>query len=300
MDNFKLRSNIEIPAIGFGPDEMGYTARRRNYHTDILHRGARFIKRKTSDEPQYIKSVKNAFECGYRLLDWSASYGDGHLLRTAIDRSGIPREKIMITTRVGNGAQYNSKVREQFLSQLKSFNTEYIDILMFQWPVTGIYERTWEEMIKLKEEGYCRVLGVANCNEKHLETLKKSGTMPEINQVEIHPLFTQEALRNYCIRNQIQIEAYSPTARQDDRLYNPPLLGRLASKYHKTITQIILRWHIQNGVIPISRSLNKKHQIENVGIFDFVISSDDMRKIDSLNINSRIRYDPDNCDFTAL
>ena len=107
-------------------------------------------------------------------------------------------------------------------------------------------------------------------------------------------------MRDYCAVNQIQLEAYSPTARHDDRLYNPPLLGIIASKYNKSITQIILRWHIQNGIIPIIRSLNKKHQIENISIFDFTISDEDMKKIDSLNINARIRYDPDNCDFTCL
>lgn len=300
MNCFKLRSNIEVPVIGFGPDVIGYSPRIRTYKKDIIHKGARFVKRKTIDEPQYIKSVRSAFEIGFRLLDWSASYGDGHLLRVAMDKSGIPRDNIMITTRVSNKAQYKATVREQFFSQLKGFNTDYIDILMFHWPVTGLYEKTWEEMIKLKEEGYCKVLGVANCNEKHLERLREVGELPEINQVEIHPLFTQETLRNYCDINNIQLEAYSPTARQDDRLYNPPMLRKMSSVYNKSITQIILKWHIQNGVIPVSRSLNRKHQEENIDIFDFVISDDDMKKIDSLNINSRIRYDPDNCDFTAL
>lgn len=126
------------------------------------------------------------------------------------------------------------------------------------------------------------------------------GVFPELNQVEIHPLFTQIPLRNYCKNNGIQVEAYSPTARHDDRLFNPPLVRNIAKIYKKTPTQIILRWHIQNGIIPIIKSLNTKHQIEDISVFDFVISDDDMKKIDSLNINARIRYDPDNCDFTCL
>ena len=131
-------------------------------------------------------------------------------------------------------------------------------------------------------------------------TQSGGGILPEVNQVEIHPLFTQESLRNYCKINGIQVEAYSPTARHDDRLYNPPLLGNIAKKYNKSITQIILRWHIQNGIIPVIRSLNPAHQMEDMDIFDFAISEEDMHTIDGLNINARIRYDPDNCDFTVL
>lgn len=107
-------------------------------------------------------------------------------------------------------------------------------------------------------------------------------------------------MRNYCKLKDIQIEAYSPTARHDDRLYNPPLLRNIADKYNKSITQIILRWHIQSGIIPIIRSLNHIHQLEDIDIFDFTLNKEDMQKIDGLNINARIRYDPDNCDFTAL
>ena len=301
MEYFNLKSKTAIPAIGFGPDEMGYSPRRRQIHSDIVHRGLRKIKRITVDEPKYVNCVQSAFECGFRLLDWSAAYGNGELLSRAIKKAGVKREEMMITTRVSNKAQFNKTVREEFLAQLKGFDTDYIDILMFHWPVTGCYEATWEEMLKLKEEGYCRILGVANCHEKHLERLKSvGGVFPELNQVEIHPLFTQIPLRNYCKNNGIQVEAYSPTARHDDRLFNPPLVRNIAKRYKKTPTQIILRWHIQNGIIPIIRSLNTKHQIEDISVFDFVISDDDMKKIDSLNINARIRYDPDNCDFSCL
>ena len=175
MEYFNLKSKTAIPAIGFGPDEMGYSPRRRQIHSDIVHRGLRKIKRITVDEPKYVNCVQSAFECGFRLLDWSAAYGNGELLSRAIKKAGVKREEMMITTRVSNKAQFNKTVREEFLAQLKGFDTDYIDILMFHWPVTGCYEATWEEMLKLKEEGYCRILGVANCHEKHLERLKSVG-----------------------------------------------------------------------------------------------------------------------------
>lgn len=174
-------------------------------------------------------------------------------------------------------------------------------MLMFHWPVTNHYEETWKAMIELRNKGYCKYLGVANCHEHHLEKLYKcSGEYPIVNQIELHPLFTQVPLRTYCNDHGIQIMAYSPTARHDDRLYNPPLLKKLSEKYSKSPTQLILRWHIQNGIIPVIRTLNYKHQKEDVNIFDFSISDNDMKLIDNLNINSRIRYDPDNCDFQCL
>ena len=301
MKEFTLVSGTKIPALGFGPDEYGYTPHPRKVHQDLFHRAFRKLKRITIGYPRYIDSVASAFQTGYRLFDFSAAYGDGSLITKAIKKSGIPREKIMITTRVSNRAQYNGKIEEELQRQLKGFQTDYVDVLMFHWPVTDHYEDTWLKMLELKEKGYCKILGVANCHQHHLERLKEiSGVYPEINQIEMHPLFTQESLRKFCQENYIQVEAYSPTARQDDRLVNPPRLKRLAKKYNKSITQVILRWHIQHGVIPVIRSLTPLHQKEDFNIFDFEITAEDMQSIDDMNINARIRYDPDNCDFTAL
>lgn len=301
MEIICLRNGEKIPVIGFGPDELGYTPRRKEIKQDIVHRGFRKVKKIIYDEPKYIREVSSGFKAGFRLLDWSASYGDGKLLAKSIKKSGISRDEYIITTRISNQAQFNGSIREEFYKQLKTFNIDYFDILMFHWPVTGYYEKTWEEMNKIKDEGLCKILGVANCHQKHLENLFRiSGEYPEINQVEIHPLFTQIPLRKFCNERNIQIEAYSPTARLDDRLCNPPLLKNFSKKYNKNITQIILRWHIQNGIIPIIRSLNYSHQLEDMDIFDFTINEEDMIKIDALNINSRIRYDPDNCDFSCL
>lgn len=176
-----------------------------------------------------------------------------------------------------------------------------IDLLQFHWPVTGKYIDTWREMLKLKEEGYVRVLGVANCHAHHIEALEKStGEIPEINQIEVHPLFTQKELLEYCKSKGIVVEAYTPVARYDDRLVRLPILKKLEEKYKKTFVQIILRWHIQNGVIPVVRALSEKHQKDNINIFDFVLEDEDMKIIDGLNLDSRLRYDPDNCDFTIL
>ena len=219
----------------------------------------------------------------------------------AIKKSGIPREQLVITTRVTNNAQYNYRVREEFLDFINNAGLEYIDILQFHWPVTGYYEDTWKEMEKLYEEGYVKHLGVANCHEHHLEEIYKiCKHKPEVGQFEIHPLFTQKQLIGYYKQHDIQVCAYTPVARNDDRLMRLPLLKKIADKYNKNVTQVVLRWHVQNGIIPIVRALNPVHQIEDLDIFDFELTVDEIIAIDTININSRLRYDPDNCDFSIL
>ncbi len=295
----------DVPAIGFGPDDLWYMKGYYHSHNTILQKvyGKTLgrVLNKTVVKSRYVNAIAESVRLGYKLIDFSASYGDGSLIAKGIKRAGGDRSDVLITTRVSNTAQFNDGVEDEFLRQLKGFDTDYMDILMFHWPVTGHYEETWLKMIRMKEKGLCRMLGVANCNIHHLKRLYEvSGIFPEVNQVEIHPLFAQIELRKFCRENHIWVQAYSPTARQDDRLFNPKPLKKLAAKYNKSITQLILKWHIQNGITPIIRSLNPRHLESDLDIFDFNISEEDMRLIDGLNINSRIRYDPDNCDFHSL
>ena len=303
VDGVLTDVSLTLPPIGFGPGIAGYTTKNHNYSTDssIFYRAYnKFIGRQIINK-RYVDAVVNALNLGYRLLDYSSSYGDGVLLQKAIAKSGVEREKLYITTRVSNGAQTKGKVREQFMNFLHNMKLEYVDLLQFHWPVTDCYLETWKEMEKLYDEGYVKHLGVANCHQHHLEEIFKiCKYRPEVGQFEIHPLFTQKPLIQYYKENGILVEAYTPIARYDDRLVRLPLLKRLEKKYNKTFVQIILRWHVQNGVIPLVRSMSKEHQLENISIFDFELSAEDMMAIDAININSRLRYDPDNCDFTIL
>ena len=132
------------------------------------------------------------------------------------------------------------------------------------------------------------------------EIFKRRKYKPEVGQFEIHPLFTQKPLIEYYKQHDIQVCAYTPIARFDDRLMRLPKLKHIGEKYGKSITQIVLRWHIQNGVIPLVRAMNPKHQEENLNVYDFELTEDEMKTIDSVNINSRLRFDPDNCDFSIL
>lgn len=305
MTELILNNGVKIPSIGIGPGGIGYTPNYKKEATFLpikLYNKAyrKFITRPIMTR-EYMKSISNALQIGFRLLDYSSSYGDGTQIGKAIKNSGIDRKKIFLTTRISNHSQWKGNIRECFFEQLKGMQTDYIDLLMFHWPVTDVYLETWEEMVKLYKEGYCRALGVANCHRHHLEEIiNASGVVPAVNQFEVHPLFTQKELITYCKSLGIQVEGYTAIARMDDRLVRLPLLKNIAKKYNKSIVQVVLRWHIQNDVIPIVRSLNSKRQLENISVYDFELTADEMKAIDSININSRLRYDPDNCDFSIL
>lgn len=299
-----LRSGTHIPAIGFGPgmvEAMVKNPKKRSGVRYLIWRAYRKFYLFPACKRKFVNAIASAFKNGFRLLDYSNTYGFLPLVKEAINKSGVPRDELFITTRVSNKAQMHGTVREEFLAAINAMGVERVDLLQFHWPVTGKYVDTWKEMIRLRDEGYVRVLGVANCHPHHLEELEKAtGELPEVNQVEVHPLFSQKALLEYCREKGITVEAYTPVARYDDRLVRLPLLRRLEQKYHKSFIQIILRWHVQNGVIPVVRALNPAHQRSNIDIFDFNLSDEDMALIDGININSRMRYDPDNCDFTIL
>ena len=300
---------IHNDIVGFGPGICGYSA---NYNpsnsSGLYHRICNALKRRYNiyvtrprQEKKYMQSVAEAIKNGFRWIDYSCAYGDGRLFGAALRQGGVDRQELIITTRVSNYAQSNHCVREEFLNFLKNAQLEYVDILQFHWPVTGLYLDTWREMEKLYEEGYVKHLGVANCHPHHLEEIYKiCKHKPEVGQFEIHPLFTQKSLIEYYKQHDIQVCAYTPLARFDDRLMRLPLLKQIAVKYGKSNTQIVLRWHIQNAVIPIVRTLNPAHQKENLDVFDFELTKDEMKAIDAININSRLRYNPDNCDFSIL
>lgn len=300
MINLILNNGIEIPPIGFGPGLVSRYKYSSSKDSLLIHALNRFLicPRNNND---YVSAISSAFNNGFRLLDYSAAYGNGSLIGKAIRKSGISRDILFLTTRVSNQAQFNGTIEDEFFEQLRNIGTDYIDLLMFHWPVTDKYLETYKKMIELKNKGYVRSIGVANCHEHHLKNIiEKTGEVPSVNQFEIHPLFTQKPLIAFCKKNKIVIEAYTPVARFDDRLMRLPLLKKIGEKYSKSVIQVILRWHIQNDVIPVVRSLNQKHQIENLDIFDFQLTDEEMRAIDGVNINSRLRYDPDNCDFSIL
>lgn len=298
----------DIKPIGFGPNILNYNPKYKGFKSGIFLYSHKIYMHTfyplfvlPSIKKKYVNSISNAIRMGFRFIDFSAAYGHQDLLGKAFVNSGINRNDLFVTTRVTNKAQLQHKVREQFFNSLKELGLDYVDLLQFHWPVTGVYLDTWREMEKLYEEGYVKHLGVANCHQHHLEEIFKiCKYRPEIGQFEIHPLFTQKALVKFYKDNDIVIEAYTPVARCDDRLMNSTILKSIAKKYNKTVIQVVLRWHVQNEIVPVVRAMSLQHQKENYDIFDFELTEDEMTRIDSININSRLRYDPDNCDFSVL
>ena len=304
MEHYILSNGVKMPVMGLGTDDVFYLRKLKTssnryvnrlltaYHNHIL---------KPRLERKLSQTIADAFQMGYRLIDTSAAYHNEGAIGRAIKISGVPREELFVTTRVTNNQQYKGTVREGFFNSLKALGLDYVDLYQIHWPVSGHYLDTWKEMEKLYEEGYVKVLGVANCHEHHIEDiLKICKIAPMVNEVEVHPLFSQKALKAYCESKNIRMEAYTPLARNDERLRrNRTLLG-LADKYHKTPLQIIIRWHIENRIIPIPRSTNKNRLQQNIDVFDFSLTKDEVESVDRININSRLRYDPDNCDFTLL
>lgn len=246
---------------------------------------------KVEEGEEVISSVTMALEAGYRSIDTAAGYQNETGVGIAIKNSGIPREELFITTKLANPDQGYESTLRAFEESRRKLGVDYVDLYLIHWPGKDKYADTWRAFEKLHREGYIRAIGVSNFNIHHLETLKQSSnTIPAVNQVEFHPLLNQQELLQYCKREGIQLEAWSPIMKGNLDL---PVLTELAAKYNKTAAQIVLRWELQHGVVVIPKSVRRERIVENAGIFDFALSDEDMRAIDGLNQNRRFGPDPD-------
>lgn len=305
MHGFLIKENVIMPAIGTGPGSPKSGNRWQwadgiPYIGRVINAIVRRINARINQH-RWVNSLATSLRMGYRLIDYSSAYGYEQLLKIAIKKSGIKREDLFIISRAANKDQYNNCVRESFLSSLKKIGVDYLDLYMFHWPVTDHYIDTYKEIEKLYKEGLVRAIGVCNCHQHHLEAImKECEIVPMVNEFEVHPLFTQKPLIGFCQDHGIHVMAYTPLARNDDRIQKNLILRGIAKKHGKTIYQVILRWDIQNGLTPIPRSSNAERNRQNFDIFDFELSDEEMKAIDSININSRLRFDPDNLDFHSV
>ena len=256
-EEFRVLSNgVKMPSIGFGTYKSG------------------------SDE-ETAKIIKYALETGYRQIDTASFYGNEVGIGNGIKQSNIKREEIFLVTKLWNDDHGYKKTIEAFNKSLERLQVEYIDLYLIHWP-NKLNAETWRAFEYLYKEGKVRAIGVCNFKIGHLEELKKTAEiMPMVNQVELHPQSSKEYLLDYCNDNNIQLVAWSPIMR--GRIFSNELIIGLSEKYKKTIAQIVLRWHIQRGIIPIPKSSNEGRIKENLDIFDFELSADDMNAINSLN-----------------
>ena len=303
METVKLYNGVEIPAIMLGP---GIPAAPKGLswinERSLLNRAwMKFVARPRATR-NFIDAVARGLRVGFRGIDFSAAYGCGSLIADAIEQSGVGRKDVFLTGRISNSAQFKGRiaVEDQIKRVLDEYRTDYVDILMFHWPVTGCYETTWKVICEAHEKGLARSIGVANCHPRHLNVLMEVGLKPMVNQFEIHPLFTQKDLIKFNQDLGITVQSYTPIARMDQRLFRLPALRKIAEEHGKSLVQVVLRWHIQQGLVPVVRANKPSHQVDSVSIFDFELTPGEMDTIDGFNIDSRLRYHPDNCDFTIL
>ncbi|MEH7247390.1 aldo/keto reductase [Neobacillus niacini] len=247
---------------------------------------------KVNDGDEVIQSVKAAIRNGYISIDTAAVYENEEGVGQAIRESDVPREDLFITSKVWNTDQGYETTLKAFETSLNKLGLQYLDLYLIHWPGVDKYKETWKAIEKLYKDGRVRAIGVSNFHVHHLEDLIRDAEIkPMVNQVEFHPHLTQNELRDYCKKEGIQLEAWSPLKKGE--LLNDPVLEDIAAKHNKTVAQVILRWDLQHGVVTIPKSIKETRIIENSNVFDFELTAEEMAKIDGLNQDSRSGSNPD-------
>lgn len=273
MKKAKLNNGIEMPWIGLGVFRI-------------------------EDNKEAERVVKTALSVGYRHIDTAMYYHNEVAVGKAIKESGIPREEIFVTTKMWNADQRSGKVQEAFEASLKRLDMDYLDLYLIHWPVEGKFIETWKKFEEIYHSGKVKAIGVSNFKQRHLEALlNETDIIPAVNQIELHPYLIQESDWVFCNSMGIQVEAWSQFAANQTNLLQEKILKDIADKYSKSTAQIVLRWDYQRGVVTIPKSANEKRMAENLDIFDFSLTDDEIASINSLNKNLRIGPDPDHVDF---
>lgn len=304
MQPFTLANGVEIPSIAYGPGSFvgwsPYTTFNGWPCSGRLNRWGKRLRDRQRRQ-RGIHLMQQAFRAGVRLVDYSHTYMDEWIITEAMRREGLRRDEVFLTGRASNQDLYHDRVYDSCKASLAVMGVDYLDLYMFHWPVPGHFVQAWKDMERLYREGLVRSIGVCNCHRHHLQTIMdECEIIPMVNQFEVHPLFTQEPLVDFCMQHHIQVEAYTALARNDDRLRNEKVLKNLAAKYGKSHGQIILKWHIQRGIIPIFRSASPQRIKSNLDLDSFELTPQEAESISALNLDSRLRYDPDRSDLSRL
>lgn len=265
MNSVFLNTDHAMPAVGFGTWRL------------------------TGEE--CTKAVSAALEAGYRHIDTAQAYGNEAQVHKAIKAAGVKRSELFLTTKIANDNQDWDRLIPSLQQSLENLDTDYVDLLLLHFPVTETRRPAWRVMEKVAAAGWARSIGVSNYTIEHLkELMAESDVKPAVNQVELHVFLQQPELVNYCRQYGIAVEAYSPLA-HGERL-GDPVLAQIAAKYHKTPTQVMLRWCIEAGTAPLPRSSKPEHIKANLDIFDFKLDESDHLTLRGLEANLRTCWDP--------
>jgi len=266
MQHVKLNNGVEMPLLGFGVFQV----------TDLA---------------ECERSVADAIETGYRLIDTAASYQNEEAVGKAIKKSGVPREDLFITTKLWIQSNGYDGTKKAFKNSLKRLQLDYLDLYLMHQPFGDVYGE-WRAMQDLYKEGMVRAIGVSNFHpDRLIDLIIHNEIVPAVNQVETHPFHQQIETQKFLQENNVQIESWGPFAEGKNNIFHNELLLSIGRKYNKSIAQVVLRWLIQRGVVAIPKSVRKERMAENFNIFDFALSAEDMEAIKALDTNTSSFFD---------
>jgi len=275
---FELSNGYKIPSVGFGTWRL-------------------------SQGQECEKALICALDAGYRHIDTAAAYGNEASVGKIIKETELNREDVFVTSKLWNTERGYDKTLRAFETTLSKLGTDYLDLYLIHWPAIElqfdnwkeINLSTWKALIQLYKDGRVKAIGVSNFMLKHIEPLMDSEIVPMVNQIEFHPGYMQNEVFDFCRKNSILVEAWSPLG--CGRVLDNENLIRIASKYKKTVAQLCVRWCIQNLVVPLPKSVTPARISENFDVFDFEISRDDMNFINSMPVFGESGHYPDEVDF---
>ena len=266
MQNVKLNNGVELPILGFGVFQI-------------------------TDSSECERSVIDAVHTGYSHIDTAASYQNEEAVGRGIKQSGVPREKLFITTKLWIQRNGYEGTLKAFENSLKRLQLDYIDLYLIHQPLGDVYGE-WRAMEELYQGGKVRAIGVSNFPPDRLMDLMIYNTItPAINQIEVNPFHQQIDTQKFLQDNSVQIEAWAPFAEGRNNIFQNELLLSIAAKHKKSVAQVIIRWLLQRGIIVLSKSVRKERMIENMSVFDFELSAEDMAAVTTLDTKTSSFFD---------
>lgn len=266
MQKIILNNGIEIPILGFGVFQI-------------------------TDAAECERSVVEAIETGYRLIDTAASYLNEEAVGKGIKRSGIPREELFITTKLWIQRDGYESTKIAFENSLRRLQLDYLDLYLIHQPFGDVYGE-WRAMEELYQQGKVRAIGVANFQpDRLMDLMIHNNVVPAINQIEVNPFNQQIDTQEFLRENSVQVEAWAPFAEGRNNIFNNELLLSIAAKYNRSVAQVILRWVSQKEIIVLSKSVRKERMMENISVLDFELSTDDMTAIATLDTRTSSFFD---------
>ena len=274
----RLANGVEIPSVGYGTWQA-------------------------ADGETALEGAAAALRLGYRHIDTAAAYGNEASIGRAVRESGIERKDIFVTSKVWNTERGYDKAMAAFEKTMAAIGLDYLDLYLIHWPAVPLkYDNwqelnlgTWRALTEIYKSGRVRAIGVSNFKVSHLAALMETEVRPMVNQIEFHPGQLQTEIRDYCRENDILIEAWSPLG--TGRMLSNPTLSAIAAKYGKSAAQLCIRWCIQHQAVPLPKSVTPERIAQNLDVYDFVISDEDMQVIDSMEYFGGSGHDPDTVKF---